>query len=189
MLWINSHQSSRAADWTSVLATHLIDHSVHLEYLTRLRCFCHGHSPGNAVSTAAIVVQALIFQSLLHHRKRFTMRSVKYTQRRFQEAEDDVEALWALFLEILATAKAKCLWIIIDHVNMLQRESGPRGLEDALTLLKLLNQLAEAPNMVVKILVTARVGGPADFSTEIADTSILSPHHSVINVTRGTYVS
>ena len=44
LVWIDSQQLTKCADWMSVLVTHLIDDVARYKYVTRLRYFCHGHS-------------------------------------------------------------------------------------------------------------------------------------------------
>ena len=83
LVWIDSQQLTKHADWMSVLVTHLIDDVARYKYVTRLRYFCHDHSQGNLVSSAGIFVQSLIFQLLLLNRKDFLMKDTKFTQQRF----------------------------------------------------------------------------------------------------------
>ena len=189
IVWIDSQQLTKHADWMSVLVTHLIDDVARYQYVTRLRYFCHGHSQGNLVSSAAIFIQSLIFQLLLLNRKNFMMKDSKFTQQRFQDAQYDLEGLWALFLDVLVSAKATCVWIFADHVDVLRREADSEGQQNALRLLRWFNDLVERPHITAKILVTARIGGPVPLSKEIADGSVLSPHHPVIHIPRGHHRS
>ncbi len=189
IVWIDSQQLAKHADWMSVLVTHLIDDVARYKYVTRLRYFCHGHSQGNLVSSAAIFIQSLIFQLLLLNRKKFLVNDTKFTQQRFQDAQHDLEGLWALFLDVLVSAKATCVWIFADHVDVLRKEADSEGQQNALKLLRWFNDLVERPNITVKILVTARISGPVPLSKEIADGSVLSPHHPVIHVPRGHHRS
>ena len=189
IVWIDSQQLTKHADWMSVLVTHLIDDVARYKYVTRLRYFCHGHSQGNLVSSAAIFIQSLIFQLLLLNRKNFVMRDSKFTQQRFQDAQHDLEGLWALFLDVLVSAKATCIWIFADHVDVLRKEADSESKQNALKLLRWFNDLVERPNITVKILVTARISGPVPLSKEIADGLVLSPHHPVIHVPKGHHRS
>ena len=189
IVWIDSQQLTKHADWMSVLVTHLIDDVARYKYVTRLRYFCHGHSQGNLVSSAAIFIQSLIFQLLLLNRKEFLVNDTKFTQQRFQDAQHDLEGLWALFLDVLVSAKATCVWIFADHVDVLRKEADSEGQQNALKLLRWFNDLVERPNITVKILVTARISGPVPLSKEIADGSVLSPHHPVIHVPKGHHRS
>lgn len=84
-----------------------------------LRYFCQGYSAGNAISTAATLIQSLITQLLLIHRKQFDLRDAKLTSQRFQGVQDNIEELWTLFLEILRMTETHCIWIIVDHVDIL----------------------------------------------------------------------
>ena len=97
-----------------------------------------------------------------------------------------MEMLCALFLDVLRlVANGKCVWLVIDHVDILQRETNLRGLEHALALLRNLNALADDPAMTVKILITARIRDATRLSTKIAEARILAKRHAIITVPRG----
>ena len=185
LLWVNTYQGCKL-DWASVFTTRLADDCARLDSSMTLAYFCQGHSTRNAVSTAAVLIQSLIFQSISLHRERFTSRTVELTQQRFQSVRSDVERLWTLFLEVLElAAKGKCVWIIIDHVDVLQKETNLKGLENALALLRNLDTLTADPALTVKILITARVRDAARLSTKIAEAKILASRHAIITVPRG----
>lgn len=188
IVWIDSQQVTKHADWMSVLVTHLIDDVARFKY-TRLRYFCHGHSHGNSVSSAAIFIQSLIFQLLLLNHKSFLMKDTKFTQKRFEDAQHDLEGLWALFLDVLVSASATCVWIFADHVDVLRKEADSEGQQNALKLLRWFNDLVERPHITVKILITARIGDPVPLHKEIADGLVISPHHPIIHVPRGHHRS
>ena len=185
LLWVDTYQGHRL-DWASVFSTRLADDFARLDNSMALAHFCQGHSTENAITTAAILIQSLISKSVLLHREQFTTRTLEMTQQRFQDAQDDVGKLWTLFLDVLGLAvHGKCVWIIIDHVDILQKETNLRGLENALTLLRNLNALADDPDLTVKILVTARIRDAARLSTKIAEARILASRHAIITVPRG----
>ena len=184
-LWVDTYQCHKL-DWASVLLTRLTDEYSRLDSSMALGHFCQGHSAGSVVSTAAILIQSLIFQIISLHHAQFTIRGSWLTQQRFQDAQGDVERLWALFLDVLRlVANGKCVWLVIDHVDILQRETNLRGLEHALGLLKNLNALADDPTMTVKILITARIRDATRLSTKIAEARILAKRHAIITVPRG----
>ncbi|KAF6227394.1 hypothetical protein HO133_008838 [Letharia lupina] len=185
ILWVDTYQSHKL-DWASVFSTRLADDCARLDYSMALAHFCQGHSTGNAITTAAILIQSLISKSISLHHEQFTVRTVELTQQHFQDAQNDVEELWALFLEILeVAAKGKCVWIVVDHVDILQQETNRKGLENALALLRNLNALADDPAITVKILIAARIRDAARLSTKIAEARILASRHAIITVPRG----
>lgn len=185
ILWVDTYQGHKP-DWASVFSTHLIDDCARLDYSMVLAHFCQGHSTGNAVSTAAILIQSLISTSISLRCETFTVRTLELTQQRFHDAQNDVEQLWTLFLDVLGlAAKGKCVWIIIDHVDILQKETNLRGLENTLALLRSLNALTDDPDITVKILITARIRDAARLSTKIAEARILASRHAIITVPRG----
>ena len=184
-LWVDTYQCHKL-DWASVLLTRLTDEYSQLDSSMALGHFCQGHSAGSVVSTAAILIQSLIFQIISLHNAQFMVRATGLTQQRFQDAQGDVERLWVLFLDVLRlVVNGKCVWLVIDHVDVLQRETNLRGLEHALALLRNLNALADDPAMTVKILVTARIRDATRLSTKIAEAKILAKRHAIITVPRG----
>ena len=185
ILWVDTYQGHKL-DWASVLLTRLTDQYSRLDRSMALAHFCQGHSAGSVVSTAAILIQSLIFQTISLHHVQLTIRATELTQQRFQDAQGDVERLWELLLDVLRlVANGKCVWLVIDHVDILQRETNLRGLEHALALLRNLNALADDPAMTVKILITARIRDAARLSTKIAEARILAKRHAIITVPRG----
>ena len=185
IIWVDTYQAHKL-DWASVLSTLLIDDCARLDYSMVLAHFCQGHSTGNAVSTAATLIQSLISSSISLCPEKFTVRTIELTKQRFQDAQNDIERLWKLFLDVLSlAAKGKCLWIIIDHVDILQKETNLRGLENALALLRNLDALTDDPATTVKILITARIRDAARLSTKIAEARILASRHAIITVPRG----
>lgn len=185
ILWVDTYQNQKL-DWASVLLTRLADDCARLHCSVALAHFCQRNLEGDAISTAAILIQSLIFQLISLHHEQFSVRTIELTQQRFQEVRDDAERLWILFLDVLRlVAKEKCVWIVIDHVDILQKETNLKGLENALALLRSLNALADDPDLTVKILITARIGDAARLSTKIAEARILASRHAIITVPRG----
>lgn len=180
ILWVNTFQIFGSADWATAFAVRLIDSSANLNYLTVLSHFCAARSKTNSAMTPIIVVKSIIFQVLLHHRKRFLSRSELLTLERFKMAENDMAKLWALFLDVLRIAKADCTWIIIDSIEALQIS------EDALRLLKYLNALADDDRITVKIFISTRHAGSFKFfSTNLANGGLISSRHPIITIPRG----
>ena len=185
ILWVDTYQGHKL-DWASVFSTRLADDCARLDNSMALAHYCQGHSTENAVSTAAILIQCLISESISLQREQFTVRAIELTQQRFLDAQDDIERLWTLFLDVLRlVAKKKCVWILIDHVDVLQKETNLRGLENALALLRNLNALTDDTTLTVKILFTARIRDAARLSTKIAEAKILASRHAIITVPRG----
>lgn len=185
ILWIDTYQVHKL-DWASVFSTRLIDEWARLDYSMVITHFCQGGSPGNAVSTTAILIQSLISTSISLGHEQFTVREVGFTQQRFQDAQNDFKRLWTLFLDVLRlAAKGKCVWIVIDHVDILQKETNLEGPGNVLKLLRNFDALTDDPVLTVKILITSRVRDAARLSTKIAEARILASRHPIITVPRG----
>ena len=185
ILWVDTYQGHKL-DWASVFSTRIADECARLGSSLVLTHFCQGHSTRNTISTAAILIQSLIFNAISLDRDRFSVRTAELTRQRFQDAQDDVEQLWSLFVGVLGlAARGKCVWIIIDHVDILQKETNLRGLENAIALLRYLNALTDDLTMTVKILITARIRDAVRLSTKILEARILARRHAIITVPRG----
>ena len=185
ILWIDTYQGHKL-DWASVFSTRLADDCARLEHSVTLEHFCQGYSIGSAISTAAVLIQSFISKCISLHRKELAVRKLELTQQRFQDARNDVERLWTLFLDVLRlSVKEKHVWIFIDHVDFLQKETNLKGLENTLALLGNLNALTDDPAMTVKILITARIRDATRLSTKIAEARILASRHAIITVPRG----
>lgn len=183
MIWINSHQITKAVDWVSFLATKLVDHSAQLKYVTVLRQFCLRSHSGKTGSSPCVLLQSLIFQALFRHRTQFlNNRSGGLAVQRFEGARQDIDQLWDILLEIIKTAKMNCIWIVIDHIDILPSYSTN---EEVLALLNLFENLLQDSSVTVKILITARIGGSHLLSRLAGESGVISANHPVINVPRG----
>ena len=76
------------------------------------------------------------------------------------------------------------MWVVIDHIDILQKETNIKGPENVLALLRNLNALTDDPALTVKILITSRIRDAARLSTKIAEAGILSSRHAIIPVPR-----
>ena len=183
LIWVNSHQNERAVDWVSVLATNIVDHAKNLTCVTMLRHFCIGSYSNKLGSNPYTVLQAFIFQMLRLHRTRFlNNHSLGLSLPRFKEARQDLEQLWEVFDEVVKTAKVSCVWLVIDHIDILLKESTPG---ETLQLLAFLEGMLQDDSITVKILVTARLGGSTLLSKLACESEAISPDHAIINVPRG----
>ena len=185
MIWINSNPITKNFDCIRVLATNLIDHATHLEYITVLRHFSLGSYLDKTGSSPCVVVQSLIFQVLSRNRRHFlNNQSAGLVRQRFEDARQDLEQLWDIFLEVIKTAKIQCAWIVLDHVDILA-EHGHIG--EVLAFLSRLDTLVQDKSITVKVFVTARLCGSHHLSNLAGDSGAVSPGHPIINVPRGSH--
>ena len=185
LIWINSHQITKTVDWVSVLTTNLIEYADRLQRVTVLRHFCFGAYADKKGSNACVILQSFIFQMIAKHRKVFlNNRSTGLVIQRLKGSRDDLDELKNVFLEVLQTAEAKCLWIFVDHIDILSKQNGP---EMAFPILDLLEKLVQDASITVKVFITARLGGRERLSMIAADEGIISLNHPVINIPRGQH--
>lgn len=183
LIWINSHQITKAVDWVSFLAAKLVDHSAQLKYVTVLRHFCLRSYSNKFGSSPCVLLQSLIFQALFRHRTQFlNNRSGGLAVQRFEGARQDIDQLWDILLEIIKTAKMNCIWIVVDRIDILPSYSTN---EEVLALLNLLENLLQDSSVTVKILITARIGGSQLLSRLANESGAISANHPIINVPRG----
>ena len=185
LLYVISHRLFGKVDLATAFTTRLIDNAANVDRLTILRYFCKQQ---NIVSTALALVKTLIFHALDRHRKRFSAKSRQFTLLRFQTAADQLEELWALFLDVLGAAKIEYFWIMIDNIDILLAEPSSEVSEDTLALLNGLDELADDKNIIVKILITARHGGASNsLSASLTECKILSSRHAILTIPRGRH--
>ncbi|MCJ1353976.1 MAG: hypothetical protein MMC33_003963 [Icmadophila ericetorum] len=190
IVWVNSHRTSPLADWATAMTTRLIDHAARLERVTVLRYFCMQHNRKNALSTAASLVQVLIFQILELNSHRFLVRSTQFTLERIKRMATDFRGLWAIFREVLSAATIggpACIWLFIDCIDMLKvNDSKASG--DLSTLLGYLDDLTKDDTMIVKILITARHTSVfQQLDSEIKSGKLPSFRNAVITIPRGRH--
>ena len=183
LLWINSHQNGRTVDWVSVFATNIIDRAQRLNGVTVLQQFCVGSYANKIGASPCTIVSAMIFQILRTSRNQFlNNQSPGLSIERFEEAKADLRQLWDIFKEVLATAKLTCVWLVIDHIDVLVKGG---SFEETLQLLAFLNGLVQDESIIVKVFVTARLGGSTPLSSHAAESGALSASHPIVNVPRG----
>lgn len=183
LIWVNSHQITKTVDWVSVLTTNLVNHAKRNEHITVLSHCCLGSYSDKVGSSPCLVVQSFMFQVLSFHRKHFlNNRSTELVVQRFEDARQDLDQLWDIFLEIVRTAKMACIWIVIDHVDVLTRES---SIAEVLAFLACLDNLVVGADVTVKVLITARLCGTHHLSSLAAESGAIDPRHPIINVPRG----
>ena len=185
LIWINSHQITKTVDWVSVLATSLVEYADRLQSVTVLRHFCFGAYADKKGSNVCVILQTFIFQMIGKHRKAFlSNRSTGLVIQRLKESRDNIDELKDIFLEVLQTAKIRCLWIFVDHIDILSSQNAP---ERAFPILDFLEKLVQDASITVKVFITARLGGSERLSIIAADEGIISLNHPVINVLRGQH--
>ena len=185
LIWINSHQITKTVDWVSVLATSLIEYADRLQSVTVLRHFCFGAYADKKGSNACVILQSFIFQMVGKHRKAFlSNRSTGLVIQRLKGSRDNTDELKDIFLEVLQTAKIRCLWIFVDHIDVLSSQNAPAM---AFPILDFLEKLVQDASITVKVFITARLGGSERLSMIAAEEGIISLNHPVINVPRGQH--
>jgi hypothetical protein len=154
LLWVNTQKVYGIADWASSFSTKIIEYAGKIEYIMVLHHFCGNHPPSNPVSTVAVTVQSMIMQILQYHHKRFASRKVfPFTLEHFEDAADDLPELWNLLLSCISEADLKCVWLVIDNIDNLQKGT------DWEFFISALQELSEEDSALFKIFVTARGTG------------------------------
>lgn len=58
-------------------------------------------------------------QVIQQHHKKFIRKAFPFTLEHFQDVENDMEELRALLWSSCAESGARCVWIVIDHIDNL----------------------------------------------------------------------
>lgn len=181
-LWIDSYSGTKVADWTTSLVLDLIDHTSQLTSFMTLRFCCQKTHQQQPPVTVALVLQSLISQVLESKYECFSDRSPFFTRQRFKAAGNDTELLWTVFHQVLEAAKAPC-FLIIDRIGLMQARS-PKDENMVFLFIKKLNKLLSLDHMLIKILLTTRVGNnkgssPAlDMAHLAPDAILIRWHHT-----------
>ena len=176
LLWVNTFRRSGFTDWATTFSSRVIEYAQKVDNMTVLYHLCGIHPGSQSISTAAVLVQSLIMQVIQHHHKKFIRKAFPLTLEHFQDVENDMEELWALFCSCCAESGAPCVWIIIDHIDNL-RKGG-----DYEALLHGLQQLTEDGSRVFKIFISARSTGTPPAISEAAEIESESSRIATITV-------
>jgi hypothetical protein len=179
LLWVNTFRQSGLTDWATMFSTRMIEYAEKVDNMTALCHLCGSHPASQSISTAAVLVQSLIMQVIEQHHKKFIRKAFPFTLEHFQDVENDMEDLWTLFCSCCAESGAPCVWIVVDHIDNLQKG------EDYDALLHGLQQLTEDGSRVFKVLISARSTGTPPAISEAAKIESESSHIATITVPRG----
>ncbi|KAL9107035.1 MAG: hypothetical protein Q9227_007981 [Pyrenula ochraceoflavens] len=164
-LWVNTFRGSGRADWATAFATRIIEYSSKIDNMTVVYHMCGNHSSSHNVSTPKILLQSLILQILQLHHKAFSRKAFPFTLEHFSDAHDDLEELWSLFIDCCHEANAPCIWLIIDHIDNLDKDA------DYNALITNLESLSHDQSRIFKIFVSSRAGRAPNFIEEAAEDS------------------
>ena len=182
LLWVNTQRVYGIADWASSFATRIIEYAGKIDYLTVLYHFCGNHASSEKVSTIAVTVQSMIMQILQVHHKKFAARKAfPFTMEHFEDAAEDIEELWGLFMACIAEAELQCVWLILDNIDNLQK--GP----DWDFLVSALQQLTVEDSRLFKMFITARgTEKEATFGVTkaLASMDAANPRVSIVTIPR-----
>jgi hypothetical protein len=179
LLWVNTFRRPGLTDWATTFSTRMIEFAEKVDGMTVLCHLCGIHPGSQPISTPAVLVQSLIMQVIQQHHKRFTRKAFTFTLEHFQDVENDMEELWALFCSCCAESGAPCVWIVVDHIDNLRKG------EDYDALLHGLQQLTDDKSRVFKIFISARSTGTPPAISEAAEDDSEDPRIVTITVPRG----
>lgn len=181
LLWLETYTDSRFTDWTTALALDMIDQQSRFDHNTVLRAFCQTRVLNEEPPSIVRILQSVIFQVVEKHGKKLEAANPKLTKDRFKSSRDDVEQLWALLMDVLDISETRCIWLLVEHVDMLE-ESADKG--HLSSFFDHLSRLADSNDRAVKILVTSRSGGNSPVS-RIAREGRIAARHTFLSVPRG----
>lgn len=185
MMWVNTWKSG-PADWATGFATQLMDHARQLDYVTVVSHFCQKKSEINPGSTPMIIVQSLIAQVLEQHRE--SLFHTNLTVEQFQAPKDDLSALWSVFLAVLRQSKIRCLWLIIDCIDMLDNSLGAPDQSQGQDLIRHFSDLPSHTSTTAKVFISSRNAGPSrSLSASVTGDSATSLPLSVITIPRSQH--
>jgi hypothetical protein len=176
LLWVNTFRRSGLTDWATSFSTRIIKDAEKVDNMTVLYHLCGNHRGAQSISTAAVLVQSLIMQLIQQHHKQFIRKAFPFTLEHFQDVENDMEELWALFCSCCAESGAPCVWVVIDHIDSLHKG------EDYDALLHGLQQLTEDSSRVFKVFISARSTSTPPAISDAAEIESESPRIATITI-------
>ena len=162
------------------MVLNMIDQQSRFEQVTVLRSFCQSAQFGHE-TTISGTLQSIIFQAIQKDSAKFDVADEKLTKERFANSKDNIELLWALLIDVFKVAKTRCIWLVIDHIDLLEQSASK---VDFASFVEYLSYLADAQDKVVKILITCRLGGKSS-SHRTRKVNMLGSHHTILSVQRG----
>ena len=150
----------------------MVEYTEKINGMTVVFHLCGNHSMSRPVSTPAVLLQSLIMQVIQQHLQVFTQSSLSFTLDHFQDVQDDVGGLLELFSRCCVECGASCVWIVLDHLDNLQKG------EDYDYLVQGLLKLSDNNSRVHKIFVSARSSGTHMAVLEAADMHAANEHES-----------
>lgn len=177
LIWVNTFKRAGPSDWTTVFSLRITEYASKVKEMTVLYYLCGNHSTSSEVSSPTVLLQALIMQLIQQHHKRFVRQVFPFTLEHFKDVQDDIHDLWDLFVKCYAEVEIPCLWLILDHLDNLQKG------DDYDFLLQALLHGAQQESPVLKVFISARTGTPAAIS-EMLDKESSNPWLSTITVPR-----
>ncbi|KAI9761081.1 MAG: bck1-like resistance to osmotic shock [Chaenotheca gracillima] len=176
ILWVDGCGVLQRSEWNSSFVVPLmIDATSNYESIVILRHSFSRASSSTKSKSCTILVQAFITQLFKQHPKKFRSRSQSFTKDRLRNAKDDLEGLWAIFLECLERVDAHIVYLIVDGIDHLQSSTGRESPGDMEILLRELNNLAKNKDRLFKILVTAQLANmPKQVDPELSSTLALA---------------
>ncbi|ERF69934.1 hypothetical protein EPUS_05478 [Endocarpon pusillum Z07020] len=181
LLWIKTFRRSGLADWGSAFSARLVQNAPKTEDKAILYHFCGNHPSSRPVSTPMVFIQSLIMQLLQQYHKKFIRKAFPFTLEHFQDAQEDMEELWELFHSCCKEAEPRCVWLIIDNLDNLQK--GPEY--DA--LLQGLLHLTEEESRVFKVFVTVRTSGTPKSILDAIDADPTPSRIATVTVPKSQY--
>ena len=181
LLWLETYVESRFTDWTTATVLGMIDQQSRFDQITVLRSLCQTSQFGLEATTITGTLQSLMFQVIQKHSTEFESVNAKLTKERFEKSKDNIDDLWELLMDVFTVARTRCIWLVIDHIDLLE-ETADKG--DFATFIKHMSHLADSENKVVKVLITSRLGGRSSSYRTCKDGKLAS-HHTILSVPRG----
>ena len=182
LLWLESYAESRFTDWMTAFVIDVSDKASQSDHNTVLRFFCQSRLVGQKPSTTLIAVQSLIFQAIVQHSKNLASQSHQFFRQRFEEAQGNAEQLWELLKEIFEATESNCIWIMVDRIAMLEETStNDTTLLAFITRLRLATQIRDK---IIKVLITARLGG-RQISSWALKRGALALDQPIVRVSKG----
>ncbi|KAL9118612.1 MAG: hypothetical protein Q9187_004840 [Circinaria calcarea] len=162
LIWVEGSMDRGKSDWSTNFCLEIIGATQSLDQITVLRHFS-GEQPLHC-SSPGMLLQSILSQLILVHSRAFSYevcRQQHLTQRRFEEAANDLPELRKLFQQCLYIVKPPCLYVVIDRIDTLYARISRNGeeVERFESLLDFVKDLTMVESIICKIVITSQTPG------------------------------
>ncbi|KAI9706215.1 MAG: hypothetical protein M1820_004976 [Bogoriella megaspora] len=172
LLWVDGNSVLQRSNFVSSFAVPLmIDGESNYASTLLLRHFC-GEGGSNKRNSGKAMLQSLLMQLFQQLPLFYNEKKSKLSRERTQSTN----RLWMLLVECLKEVKSECIFIVIDSIDTLYIDEN-NGEEQKFDMVHELTELVELNDILIKVLLTARLADREDTAASNSSALIRTTPH------------